>query len=135
MRSVTTRLFTTFFLAAIISGVAFAADAVDVWNRVDHHFVNNGDLKIHYVTLGDGKPILFIHGFPDIWYSLRHQMHTRATDYRTSEMDLRDYNKCDQTNGVEHCALSYILKDVETVIDDLGGQVTLAGHDWGGASR
>ena len=123
----------TLLLSASFSPVAFSADAEDVWDRVSHHFVRNGDVKIHYVSLGEGKPVLFIHGFPDIWYSFRHQMHTLSPDYLTAAMDLRGYNKSDQPDAVEHYVMSNILKDVDAVINDLGGKVTLVGHDWGGA--
>lgn len=123
----------TLLLAAGLSPVIFAADAEDVWDRVSHHFARNGDIKIHYVSLGKGKPVLFIHGFPDIWYSWRHQMDTLASDYLTAAMDLRGYNKSDQPEQVEHYTMSNILQDVDAVIDDLGGKVTLVGHDWGGA--
>ena len=112
---------------------AVAADGDDVWDRVEHHFVQNGDVKIHYVTLGDGKPVLFIHGFPDIWYSFRHQMHTLSSDYQTAAMDLRGYNQSDAPDGIENYKLDKILGDVSAVIEDLGGKVTLVGHDWGGA--
>ncbi len=132
MRSAATCL-TMFFLAARFSGVARADDAADVWDRVAHHVAKNGDVKIHYVTLGTGKPILFVHGFPDIWYSFRHQMHTLATEYRTAAMDLRGYNKSDKPKGIEHYAFPLLLGDVKAVVDDLGGKVTLVGHDWGGA--
>ena len=112
----------------------FAVDAVDVWDEVDHHWAKNGDLKIHYTTLGEGKPVLFIHGFPDIWYSWRHQMAALSGDFKTAAMDLRGYNQSSQPEGIENYELSHILTDVMAVIDDLGAdKVTLVGHDWGGA--
>ena len=76
-------------------------------------FAKNSDVKIHYVSLGDGKPILFVHGFPDFWYSFHHQMHTLAADYRTVAMDLRGYNKSDKPEGVEQYAFRLLLGDVE----------------------
>ncbi len=121
-------------LLTVLTAMSHAAFASgDVWDRVEHHFAKNGDVKIHYVTLGKGKPVLFIHGFPDIWYSWRHQMDTLSPNYLTAAMDLRGYNKSDQPEGVEHYVLSNILEDVDKVVDALGGKVTLVGHDWGGA--
>ncbi len=111
---------------------AHAADPEGVWDRVAHHTVKNGDVSIHYVTLGDGDPVLFIHGFPDIWYSWRHQMDTLSGDFKTAAMDLRGYNRSDQPEGVEHYQMQHILGDVAAVVDDLGGRVNLVGHDWGG---
>ena len=124
------------FVALLIGLVAVAtqaADTEDVWDRVEHQWVENGDVKIHYVTLGEGKPILFIHGFPDIWYSWRHQMDYLSSDYKTAAMDLRGYNQSDKPEGVENYAMPKILGDVMAVVDDLGDKITLVGHDWGGA--
>ncbi len=132
MRLVATS-FAMFLFAFGFSSLSLGEDPDAIWERVDHHSVSNGDVRIHYVTLGEGKPVLFVHGFPDIWYSFRHQMHALAPRYRTAAMDLRGYNQSDQPAGVEHYAFPLLLRDVEAVIDDLGGVVTLVGHDWGGA--
>jgi len=121
--------------AVLLAVPAAAADGSnsDVWDRVEHHTVASGDVPIHYVTLGEGKPVLFLHGFPDIWYSWRHQMAALEGDFRTVAMDLRGYNRSGQPKGVEHYRMELILADVAAVIEDLGAPVTLVGHDWGGA--
>ena len=122
-------------IAALLAlpGLLLAADTgEDVWDRVEHHYAKHGDTKIHFVTLGQGDPVLFIHGFPDIWYSWRHQMATLADEWKTAAMDLRGYNQSDQPEGVENYAMPLILGDVRAVIEELGGKVTLVGHDWGG---
>jgi epoxide hydrolase 4 len=46
----------------------------DIFDRVEHHTVANDGVSIHYVTLGEGPVVLFVHGFPDFWYSWREQM-------------------------------------------------------------
>lgn len=121
-------------LALALAGPASAADAADVWDRVEHHRATNDGVKIHYVTLGQGETVLFIHGFPDFWYSWRDQMATLAGDFRVAAMDLRGYNQSDQPKGIENYRLPLILADVAAVVRDLGGKkVTLVGHDWGGA--
>ncbi len=121
------------FLLLSFAGIA-AADGVDVWERVDHKMAPNGDVEIHYVTLGEGKPVLFVHGFPDFWYSWRNQMDVLSRDYKTAALDLRGYNRSGQPEGVENYALPLILTDVKAVIEDMGAEkVTLVGHDWGGA--
>jgi pimeloyl-ACP methyl ester carboxylesterase len=119
---------------ALSAGASSALDTDSVWGQVEHHWAKNGDVKIHYATLGQGKPVLFVHGFPDFWYSWRHQMATLAPDYKTAALDLRGYNQSDQPEGIENYAMPKILADVAAVIDDLGvDKVTLVGHDWGGA--
>ena len=105
----------------------------DVYDRVDHH-QTTGEVPIHYVTLGEGPVGLFVHGFPDFWYTWREQMDALSGSYRTVAMDTRGYNLSGQPDGVEHYAIEHLLSDVEAVIDDLGvDTVTLVGHDWGGS--
>ena len=132
-RAVTTScLMLALSLSLAIPGLA--KDPASVWDRVDHHWAENGDVKIHYVTLGKGDPVLFIHGFPDIWYSWRNQMDALSSDFLTAAMDLRGYNQSSQPQGIENYALPLILGDVAAVIEDMGvGKVNLVGHDWGGA--
>lgn len=122
-------------LAFVLVPLAVAGDDsnADVWDRVEHHTVKSGDIDIHYVTLGEGKPVLFLHGFPDLWYSWRHQMAALEGEFRTAAMDLRGYNRSGQPKRVEHYRMPLIVGDVEAVIEDLGAPITLVGHDWGGA--
>lgn len=110
------------------------ADTVDVWDEVTHHYADNDGTKIHYVTLGAGEPVVFVHGFPDFWYSWRHQMATLAPHFKTVAIDMRGYNLSDQPEGVESYRMDLLLADIGAVIKDLGVEkVNLVGHDWGGA--
>ena len=105
-----------------------------VFERVEHHETDNDGVSLHYVTLGQGPVILFVHGFPDFWFTWRQQMAALSDEYKTVAMDMRAYNKSGKPEGVEHYTMPHLLADVEAVIEDLGvDSVTLAGHDWGGA--
>ena len=104
-----------------------------VFERVEHHETDNDGVSLHYVTLGRGPVILFVHGFPDFWFSWRQQMAALSDEYKTVAMDMRAYNKSGKPEGVEHYTLPHLLADVEAVIKDLRvDSVTLVGHDWGG---
>ena len=106
----------------------------DVFDRVEHHETDNDGVALHYVTLGEGPVILFVHGFPDFWYTWREQMAALSDNYKTVAMDTRAYNKSGKPEGVEHYTMSHLMSDVEAVIKDLEvDSVTLVGHDWGGA--
>ena len=61
----------------------------DIHNTVDHHYANNSGVKIHYVAKGEGPVVLFVHGFPDFWYSWRNQMEALSKDFRVAAIDLR----------------------------------------------
>ncbi|MDE0620179.1 MAG: alpha/beta hydrolase [Bryobacterales bacterium] len=105
-----------------------------VFERVEHHEADNDGVSLHYVTLGKGPVILFVHGFPDFWFTWRQQMAALSDEYKTVAMDMRAYNKSGKPEGVEHYTMPQLLADVEAVIKDLRvDSVTLVGHDWGGA--
>ena len=109
------------------------ATAKDVFDRVEHHFADSDGVKIHYVTIGKGPVILFVHGFPDFWYSFRQQMDGLSDRFRCAAMDTRAYNRSGKPKGVESYSLDLLQSDVAAVIDALEVEkVILVGHDWGG---
>lgn len=121
-------------LLATLSVSANDMNAGDVWASAQHHYADNNGTRIHYATLGEGDPVLFVHGFPDFWYSWRHQMATLAPHFKTVAMDTRAYNLSDKPEGVDHYRMENLLADINAIIDDLGvSRVNLVGHDWGGA--
>ena len=73
---------------AIAAGPVLAADADDVWDRVDHHFASNGDVKIHYATLGQGKPIVFVHGLGGCWRNWLENLPHLGRRHRAIALDL-----------------------------------------------
>ena len=50
-----------------VAGWATAEE--DIFDQVSHHYADNDGVKLHYVTIGEGSPVLFVHGFPDFWYA------------------------------------------------------------------
>ncbi|HEY8119704.1 MAG TPA: alpha/beta hydrolase [Myxococcota bacterium] len=119
---------------ALSARVALAADA-DVWDRVQHGTVDSGGVKIHYASLGSGPPVVLIHGFPDFWYTWRHQMAALAdAGFRAVAIDQRGYDLSDSPDGVEQYAMPLLVGDVVAVINKgLGApSATVVGHDWGG---
>ena len=102
--------------------------------RVAHGYVNNDSVKIHYVTLGQGPLVIMIHGFPDFWYTWRHQMEALSDDYQVVAIDLRGYNKSDKPKGVENYTMRNLIGDVAAVIQHFPQKNPIVvGHDWGGA--
>ena len=117
------------------SGLEVGAQEAPLFERIEDHFVDNGGVAIHYVTLGDTnaeETLLFVHGFPDFWYVWHNQMEAFADEYRVVAMDTRAANLSGKPQGVENYDMSYLMSDIEAVIEDLGvDQVTLIAHDWG----
>lgn len=99
-----------------------------------HEYINSNGIRLHYVTQGDGPLMLMLHGFPEFWYSWRHQIPEFAKDYKVVALDLRGYNKSDKPQQPSAYVMSALVKDVEGVIRGLGFErCVLVGHDWGGA--
>lgn len=110
-----------------------AASAQDVTDQVEHRYADNDGVRIHYAVMGNGPLIVMVHGFPDYWYTWRHQMQALADDYTVAALDTRGYNLSDQPEGVENYALDILVEDVAAVIHAQGEEsATVVGHDWGG---
>ncbi len=118
-------------LLAMTGGAAIASDLMD---RVEHGYADSDGVKIHYATIGEGPLVVMIHGFPDFWYTWRHQMEALSSDFQVVAIDQRGYNKSDSPDGEENYNMRYLVGDVAAVIRHLGrDKATIVGHDWGGA--
>jgi len=99
-----------------------------------HDTIHTNGIKLHYVTQGEGPLMLFLHGFPEFWYSWRHQIPEFATDHKVVALDLRGYNESDKPEAQSAYVMAEFMKDVKGVIEGLGyDRCLLVGHDWGGA--
>jgi epoxide hydrolase 4 len=99
-----------------------------------HEYIISNGLRLHYVTQGEGALMLMLHGFPEFWYSWRHQIPEFAKDYKVVALDLRGYNDSDKPKSQSAYTMSEFIKDIEGVIKGLGyDECILVGHDWGGA--
>src|SRR3954452_4869211 len=88
---------------------------------------------MHYVARGEGKPILFLHGFPQFWYLWRRQLTDLGDDHAVYAPDMRGYNLSCRPEEVEDYRMRHLLADVRELIEELDlAPLTLVGHDWGG---
>ncbi|XP_058463732.1 epoxide hydrolase 1-like isoform X2 [Malaya genurostris] len=97
-------------------------------------YVTVNGIKLHYVENGDpSKPlILFVHGFPEFWFSWRHQMEEFSKDYWVVAVDMRGYGDSDKPEGVEPYRIENMVQDLKELINSLDRKkVTLVAHDWG----
>jgi pimeloyl-ACP methyl ester carboxylesterase len=105
-----------------------------------HDWVETNGIKLHYVSEGKGALMLMLmlmlmlHGFPEFWYSWRHQIPEFAKDHKVVAVDLRGYNDSDKPQAQSAYVMSEFVEDVKGVIEGLGYEsCILVGHDWGGA--
>ena len=123
---------------AAVAALAFTgnvrAQQSDVFDQVTHGYaVSEGGVKIHYASLGKGPLVVMIHGFPDFWYSWRHQMAALSDRFQVVAIDQRGYNLSDKPKGVEQYDVQLLVTDVAAVVKHLKAErATIVGHDWGG---
>jgi pimeloyl-ACP methyl ester carboxylesterase len=123
-----------FAVFCLLSLNVYAQTASDIWNDVQHGYAENGDVKIHYATLGEGPLVIMIHGFPDFWYTWRHQMVGLQDQFKVVAIDQRGYNLSSQPDGEENYAMPALVSDIAAVIGHFGeADAIVVGHDWGGA--
>ncbi|BAZ43103.1 alpha/beta hydrolase fold protein [Chondrocystis sp. NIES-4102] len=103
-------------------------------NNLEHNFIKTNGVNLHYVSAGKGKLMLMLHGFPEFWYSWRHQINEFAEDYHVVAVDLRGYNDSDKPEDLNAYKMSVLVADIQGIITGLGYQdCILVAHDWGGA--
>ena len=99
-----------------------------------HTYAELNGVRLHYVTAGEGKLILFVHGFPEFWYAWRNQLAEFARDYLAVAPDMRGYNLSSKPVEIEQYGIKYLIEDLRALAEHLGHKrFILAGHDWGGA--
>lgn len=90
-------------------------------------------VRLHYVEAGEGRLILFLHGFPEFWHMWKNQLEEFSKSQRAVAVDLRGYNLSSKPPEVEAYDISLLIEDVRALAAHLGYQkLTLVGHDWGG---
>jgi pimeloyl-ACP methyl ester carboxylesterase len=119
---------------AVAMTLALTANAAPA-AKFEDHYVQNGAVKIHYVTEGKGPLVVLVHGFPDYWATWKPLMATlSAAGYRTAALDMRGYNLSDKPQGEAAYAMPNLIGDIAAVVKAEGQTNTiLIGHDWGAA--
>jgi pimeloyl-ACP methyl ester carboxylesterase len=98
-----------------------------------HGDVEANGISIHTVSMGDGPLVLFCHGFPESWYSWRHQLPAVAdAGFRAVAMDMRGYGNSSAPEDVGAYTMSHLVGDTVGVVAALGAdEAVIVGHDWG----
>ena len=92
-------------------------------------------MRLHYVEAGTGPLIVLLHGFPEFWFSWRHQLDAlRQAGFRAVAVDQRGYNLSDKPHRLGAYRIERLAADVAQLIVGLGAEraAAVVGHDWGG---
>ncbi|MEU0117517.1 alpha/beta hydrolase [Streptomyces bobili] len=89
--------------------------------------------RLHLVEQGTGPLVLLVHGFPESWYSWRHQLPALATaGYRAAAIDVRGYGRSSKPAATDAYRMLHLVEDNVAVVRALGEDfAVVVGHDWG----
>jgi pimeloyl-ACP methyl ester carboxylesterase len=101
--------------------------------EIAHRTVEANGIPIHLAEAGGGPVVLFCHGFPESWYSWRHQLKALAeAGYRAVAPDMRGYGQTGQPHEIDQYTVFHLVGDMVGVLDALSApQAVVIGHDWG----
>jgi pimeloyl-ACP methyl ester carboxylesterase len=95
--------------------------------------IETNGVRLRAVVEGEGPLCILVHGWPESWYSWRHQIGPLvAAGYRVVAPDVRGYGGSDRPLAIEAYDMVQMTDDVRGLIDALGAdRAVLIGHDWG----
>jgi pimeloyl-ACP methyl ester carboxylesterase len=101
--------------------------------QATHRTIKTNGIQMHIAEQGSGPLVLMCHGFPESWYSWRHQLKALSeAGYHAVAPDMRGYGQTDRPEAIDEYTLLHLVGDMVGVLDALGAQTAvIAGHDWG----
>lgn len=105
-----------------------------IFDNIEFQHVDANGVTLRLASAGSGPLIILSHGWPESWYSWRHQLPVLAdAGFRAVAYDVRGYGESDKPHAIEAYTLNALAADVVGIIDTLGyEQAIVIGHDWGG---
>ncbi len=102
-------------------------------SELKHRFVDTNGIKMHVAEQGDGPLIVLCHGWPESWYSWRHQIPAlAAAGFHVVAPDQRGYGQTDKPEPIEAYNILQLTGDIVGLVNALGAETAIiAGHDWG----
>ena len=102
-------------------------------NQIAHRSITTNGITMHVAELGEGPLVVLCHGFPELWYSWRHQLGPLADEgFRVVAPDQRGYGATDRPPAVEDYDIVHLTDDLLGLLDAVGEErAVFVGHDWG----
>src|SRR5258706_7589045 len=101
--------------------------------NTEHRFIETNGIRMHIAEDGKGPLLVLLHGFPESWFSWRHQFGPLVdAGYHVVAPDMRGYGQTDQPEPHEAYNIFQLTGDIVGIVNALGGeQAVIIGHDWG----
>src|SRR4249920_1398068 len=102
-------------------------------SEIRHRTIATNGINLHVAEAGEGPLVLLCHGWPESWYSWRHQLPAlAAAGYHAVAPDMRGYGKTDQPEAIDQYTQLHHVGDMVGLLDALGVETAvIVGHDWG----
>ena len=100
---------------------------------IEHRYVRTNGIRMHVAQQGRGPLVVLCHGFPESWYSWRHQLQALAdAGYCAVAPDMRGYGQTDAPAEITDYSMLHLVGDIVGLVAELGAsQAVVIGHDWG----
>jgi pimeloyl-ACP methyl ester carboxylesterase len=100
---------------------------------ISHRFIETNNIRMHIAEKGKGPLVVMCHGFPELWYTWRHQLLALAkAGFRAVALDQRGYGQTDRPEPIEAYHILHLVGDIVGLIKALGEEkAVIVGHDWG----
>lgn len=98
-----------------------------------HEYAKVNNINLHYVSMGEGKLVVLLHGFPEYWYGWRNQIPSLSKNFKVIAPDLRGYNESEKPVGIHNYTREILVNDIVGLIRHAGYEKAhIVAHDWGG---
>jgi pimeloyl-ACP methyl ester carboxylesterase len=118
-----------------LPSTAFAATAErdGKMSKTTQRIIECNGIRINIAEQGEGPLVLLVHGFPESWFSWRHQIDAlAASGFRVVAPDMRGYGKSDAPQAIDQYTILHLVGDMVGILDALGAATAvIVGHDWG----
>ena len=112
---------------------AFSSRAFANTSQPTQRMIEANGIRLNVAEQGEGPVVLLCHGFPEFWYSWRHQIGAlAAAGFHAVAPDMRGYGKSDAPQAIDQYTILHLVGDMVGILDALGAATAvIVGHDWG----
>ena len=117
----------------IIFLILMSMSLVTIADEPNLRMIKTNGINMRIAEMGEGPLVILVHGWPESWYSWRHQLKALAdAGYHAVAPDMRGYGKTDKPTNIEDYDIVHLTADIAGIVDAMGEKnAILVGHDWG----
>lgn len=105
---------------------------MELLEQVEERYIETNGIKLHTVLIGEGEPIIMLHGFPEFWYSWKNIILGLKDEFKLIVPDTRGINLSDKPKGKENYKIKILVDDIKGLAEAFQlDKFILIGHNWG----